>query len=276
MLDLRQSWTYRRILNLLPILVLALLLLTVPRTAHAWGPIGHKTIARIAQQYISPKVHSRLKLYFGKDVALEKLAMWADDICDQRPETKPWHHLQIAPEATSFDIKRDCPKGNCITEKTREFVGIARLALRRKNELLEPIKFILHFGGDLPQPLHLGHPQNRNGKDIAVELNGQPMNLQEAWSTGILNLNGENDRELAERLIRRITPELERKSRNGLLQDWSWETHLVAIRVAYGSLPSGSPKILDEFYIHRAQSTIEDQLIKGGLRLAELLNRVWP
>ena len=51
---------------------------------------------------------------------------------------------------------------------------------------------------------------------------------------------------------------------------------MVAIRVAYGLLPTGSPKVLDEMYLERARGVIEEQLLKGGIRLAELLNRTWP
>ncbi len=249
---------------------------SLPVAANAWGPLGHRVIARIAKQHLSQKAKRRLNFYFGKNVALEELATWADEIQKQRPKTAPWHYLHIAPSATSLDMERDCLEGNCITAKTRSFVGIARLAIRKKNDLLEPIKFIVHLGGDLHQPLHFGHPQDQSGWDIPVELNGRSMSLGEAWNSAILKLNDETEEELSERLIRRVTPEFERKWSKGTLRDWSWEAHLIAIRVAYGLLPTGSPKVLDEMYLERARDVIEEQLAKGGVRLAELLNRTWP
>lgn len=254
----------------------AFLLVALPGPARAWGPLGHRVIARIAQQHLNSKARGRLKFYFGKDFALEDLAMWADTIRENRPESRPWHYLDITPEATSLVMDRDCPGGNCIAWKTREFIGIARLGLRKKDELLEPIKYIVHFGGDLHQPLHLGHPQDRGGNDIPVELDGRPMNLHRAWDSGILRLGGESEEQLVERLSGRITPEFKRRWRKGLLQDWSWESHLIAIRVAYAALPAGSPKILDENYVRRAREVIDEQLAKAGVRLAELLNRTWP
>ena len=254
----------------------AILVVALPGPARAWGPLGHRVIARIAQQHLNPKARSRLAFYFGKDFALEDLALWADEIRKERSESGPWHYLDIAPEATSLVMERDCPDGNCIAWKTREFIGIARLAMRKKDELLEPIKYIIHFGGDLHQPLHLGHPQDRGGTDIPVELDGRSMNLHQAWDSGILKLAGESEAALAQRLSRRITPEFKRRWKKGLLRDWSWETHLIAIRVAYAALPSGSPKVLDENYVRRAREVIDEQLAKGGVRLAELLNRTWP
>ena len=264
----------RRKIRLL--LAAATLVVALPGLAPAWGPLGHRVIARIAQQHLTPNARWRLEFYFGKDFALEELALWADKIREERPESGPWHYLDIAPEATSLVMERDCPKGNCIAWKTREFVGIARLAVRKKEELIEPIKFIVHFGGDLHQPLHLGHPQDRGGWDIPVELEGRSMNLHQAWDSGILELGGENEEELAQRLSRRITPEFKRHWRKGVLRDWSWEAHLIAIRVAYAALPAGSPKVLDEEYVRGAREVIEEQLAKGGVRLAELLNRTWP
>ncbi len=254
----------------------AILAVVLPGPARAWGPLGHRVIARIAQQHLNPKARGRLAFYFGKDFSLADLALWADEIRAERPESGPWHYLDITPEATSLVMERDCPEGDCIAWKTREFIGIARLALRKKDDLLEPIKYIVHFGGDLHQPLHLGHPQDRGGNDIPVELNGRSMNLHRAWDSGILKLGGESEEELAERLSRRITPEFKRRWRKGVLRDWSWEAHLIAIRVAYAALPAGSPKVLDEEYVRRAREVIDEQLAKGGVRLAELLNRTWP
>ena len=275
MVSLRRTRTSKHV----KVLVLSAVLISfisLPVVANAWGPIGHRVIGRIAKQHLSPKAKSRLNFYFGKNVALEELATWADEIQKQRPETAPWHHLRIAPSATSLDMERDCPEGNCITAKTRLFVGIARLALRRKSDLLEPVKFIVHFGGDLHQPLHFGHSQDQHGWDIPVELNGHSMSLGEVWNSAILELNDETEEEFSRRLIRSVTPELKREWSKGTLRDWSWETHLVAIRVAYGLLPTGSPKVLDEMYLERARGVIEEQLLKGGVRLAELLNRTWP
>ena len=257
-------------------LAAALLLLIVPGPARAWGPLGHRVVARLAQQHLSAKARNRLRLFFGKDVDLRELALWADEIREQRPETGAWHYLDITPEATSLDMKRDCPQGDCIAWKIREFMGIARLAMRKKENLLDPIKFLIHFGGDLHQPLHLGHPQDRGGLDIPVELDGRLTNLHEVWDSEILELAGESEEELTKRLSQRITPQLKRQWEKGLLRDWSWETHLIAIRVAYAALPSGSPKVLDEKYVRLAREAIEEQLAKGGVRLAELLNRTWP
>ena len=120
----------RRKIRLL--LAAATLVVALPGLAPAWGPLGHRVIARIAQQHLTPNARWRLEFYFGKDFALEELALWADKIREERPESGPWHYLDIAPEATSLVMERDCPKGNCIAWKTREFVGIARLAVRKR------------------------------------------------------------------------------------------------------------------------------------------------
>ena len=60
------------------------------------------------------------------------------------------------------------------------------------------------------------------------------------------------------------------------MRDWTWETHLLAARMAYGALPTGSPKTLGDDYVAQATEVVETQLMKAGVRLAKILDRIWP
>ena len=252
------------------------LLLACSVPARAWGTLGHRVIAHIAEQHLGAKARGRLKFYFGKDMQLADQAMWADEVREQRPETAPWHYINIPPQATSFKAERDCPQEDCVTAKIREFVGIARLGLRGKDAITDATRYVIHLAGDLHQPLHAGHLEDRGGNGIMVKFRGEDKNLHEVWDTGILSLIGEDEIALADRLNARITPEKKKDWLRGQPRDWAWESHLAAVQVAYGALPAGENKVLGDEYLRQARAVGEEQLAKAGVRLAELLNQTWP
>jgi len=233
-------------------------------------------IARIAQQHLDAKARGRLRFYFGRGLQLADQAMWADQLRGQRPETAPWHYINIPPQATSLKAKRDCPGADCVTAKIREFVGIARLAVRGKDQVADAARFVIHLTADLHQPLHAGHVEDRGGNGIRVKFRGEDKNLHQVWDSGILSLSGEDEMALADRLSAQITPEKKKEWLRGQTADWAWESHLAAVRVAYGALPAGEPKTLDEEYVRQARAVVEEQLVKAGVRLADLLNQTWP
>jgi hypothetical protein len=244
--------------------------------AWSWGPLGHRIIARIAAREAGSKARSRLSFYIGRDVAIEDAALWANDLQTERPETARWHFIQIPPNAMELDLKQQCPEGECITVKVREFEGIARLGIRDRSEIEEAVKLLLHLVGDLHQPLHAGYAEDQGGKSIPVVLDGRAMSLYDAWDAALVERLGTDDAAIAERLIQNTTSEQRQRWCRGNLRDWTWETHLLAARLAYGALPSGSPKTLGSDYLIQANEVVETQLKKAGVRLAKILDQVWP
>jgi hypothetical protein len=130
--------------------------------------------------------------------------------------------------------------------------------------------------GDLHQPLHAGYASDEGGAKIPVVLDGRQLSLLDAWETTLVERLGTDDAAIADRLLQKMTSAQEEQWSEGNLRDWTWESHLLAARVAYGALPSGSPKTLNEDYIAQATQVIETQLMKAGVRLARILDRTWP
>jgi hypothetical protein len=252
------------------------LVIASPRPAWSWGPLGHRVVARIAQREIGDRARSRLAFYLGKDVGIEDAAVWANDIHILRPETAQWHFIRIPPSAGELDLETQCPEGECITVKLREFEGIARLGIRERSEIEEAAKFLLHLIGDLHQPLHAGYIEDQGGEKTPVVLAGRSMSLYEAWDSALLEQLGSDDAAIADRLAQQITDEQRKRWQEGNLRDWTWESHLLAARLAYGALPAGTPKNLNEDYVSQAAAVIEEQLQKAGVRLAMILDQVWP
>jgi hypothetical protein len=262
--------------RILPRGLLSLLLLACWTTPSvAWGPDGHWIVGKIAEEHMSPNAARRLRILFGGGVSLADLANWADEVRQERPGTAAWHYTNIPPEATDLDMKRDCPKEDCITAQIRRLVGVVRLGMRTSEERQEALKFLVHLAGDLHQPLHAGYGSDRGGLDVSVVFKSRPSDLHAFWDLTSVGLISDDKAAIAARLARSVTPAQKKEWQQGSPKHWTWESHLLAVRVVYATLPPGNPKQLDADYARRASIVSEEQLAKAGIRLAKLLDDVW-
>lgn len=251
-----------------------LLLLGVPSSS-AWGPDGHWIVGKIAEQHLSPNATKRLALLFGESTSLAEVANWADEIREDRPESAPWHYINIPPGATEIDLKRDCAGDDCVTAQIRRLVGVLRLGMREREERQDALKFLAHLVGDLHQPLHAGYGHDHGGNGIVVVAAGRNLDLHALWDSVVVKRIGEDRDAIAARLSASVSPEQKKAWGKGSIRDWSWESHLLAVRVAYGGLPPGNPKQLEDGYLRQATMVAEEQLAKAGIRLAKVINDAW-
>ncbi len=254
--------------------LVAVLSFLTPGPILAWDETAHRAIARVAEEYLGEAALKRYQYYVPAGQKLEDISYWAQSLFHERPETESWHSITLPPDATGVDLDRDCTLGDCVTVKLREAEGIVRLAHKPRTEVADYVKFLVHLAGDLHQPLNVGYPPEEGISDPLVVYQGDEMPLSKFWDEHLFE--GVSVDELADRIRRRITPSKMREWQSGTLKDWTWDTHLVAVRIAYGSLPAGSPRRLDDAYVNTARSAAEEQLAKAAVRLAASLDRVWP
>jgi len=206
---------------------------------------------------------------------MASLANWADEIRESRPETAPWHYINIPPEADSLHLKIDCPDKNCVTVKAREFVGVVRLGLKDKEERLDALRFLIHQMGDLHQPLHAGLASDHGGNDIKVVFHGEETNLHRFWDSAILDEHISDEDAFVEQALKEMSFEEEKSWSRGHLTDWTWESRELARTFAYGALAKGDPKVIDDAYDDKAWDITREQLVKSGVRLAMIMNEMW-
>jgi len=251
----------------------ALVLAGAAVPAQAWDATAHRAVARVAQEHLSPQAERRHRFLMGVGAKLEDVATWADEIIAERPETEAWHSITIPPVATEMDLDRDCPVGDCSPVKVREHLGVVRLAFKEKPEIIEAFKFLINLTTDMHQPLNAGYPPGSGGDVTRVVFEGRNMRLRDLWNGEIF---GDADEDaIAARIRELITPERVKEWSRGTIRDWAWETHLSAMRVAYGALPEGEIKELDQEYVGHARASAELQLAKAAVRVAVLLNEAW-
>lgn len=242
--------------------------------AWAWGGEGHRVIAEIAEQYLEPTAakHVRELLALENATTLPDVSNWADQIRGQRRWTAPWHFVDIPISASTYDKARDCPHDDCIIAKLDQFIVELRDRTLAPERRLEALKFVVHFVGDLHQPLHTSDNGDRGGNEIRVEFLGRRTNLHAVWDTAILGPAVRGDeRGYALRLVHSITAAQFDSWSAGATTSWANETHGVAVRFVYGSLPH-NPGILPSSYETEALPIVDQQLQKAGVRLAVTLN----
>jgi hypothetical protein len=232
-------------------------------------------VAKIAEKHLHPQTRNRFQILAGRGAALDSLANWADEIREQRPESAPWHYVNVSPDATKLDLKHDCSGGDCLTLKLREFQGLVRLGMKKKEERLDALRYLVHLMGDLHQPLHAGNESDRGGNSIRVTVKGEESTLHAYWDSKLLHQNVEDEEAFVAELLATITPADEKRWRRGHLRDWTWESRQLAVDVAYGGLSVGDPKTLDNEYAKQAWATTKEQLAKAGVRLAIIMNEMW-
>jgi hypothetical protein len=278
--------------------------LCIGRPAGAWGDEGHEIIGLIAQHYLTPAVRARVEALLAtdetglcdRDIAHE--STWADKYRDSDRDgskrryyqTRNWHFVDL--EIDGPDLNRACdgrpplpagtpasrgPEENCIVDKIEEFRIELRSPGTDSRERLRALQFLLHFVGDIHQPLHAAddHDQGANRKMASAPGIGAG-NLHHDWDTEFVARLGAAERDGADRLIARITDEERRQWSRGTPADWAMESFSVAKTHAYGLLPApeqGRFYVLPESYVADAVRVTAERLSRAGVRLAAVLNQ---
>jgi hypothetical protein len=265
---------------------IGLLLVCLP--AFAWGPEGHTLVARIAETQLTPAVRARVLEILGPGKTMESVSSWADQIRNTRRDTGPWHYVDIPIDKPHLDMARDCPNGDCVLAKIDQFDRVLKDAAATPDQKREALMFVIHFVGDMHQPLHCSDNGDRGGNSVRVVFNNHPGNLHSLWDGGLLQAMGTED-SLYPKLLR--DAERHRKSwAKGTVRDWAEQAHKAAQKTVYGKLPKPAaaapaqafadggqttppPAVaITAAYEQRADPVIAQQLEKAGVRLAFLLN----
>ena len=160
--------------------------------AFAWSADGHRTVAAIAQARLSPAARAEVaRLLAGEpDPTLTGVADWADRVRDDRDDprakaTTPWHYVNFH-DGCSFDAARDCAGNDCIIGAiNRNYLALADHR-RPDAERRDALKYLVHFVGDVHQPLHAGVIDDRGGTRHQRQFEGSGGHLHGIWDHEVL------------------------------------------------------------------------------------------
>lgn len=257
-------------------------LVLIPNAAYAWGREGHQIIALIAARELSPAAKSGVADLLGEpdaSSAMERYSTWADEIRPSRRDTAPWHYVDIEIDSNGYEGARDCPHDDCVVGQIDRDISILKDKSLVKPVRAEALRFLIHFVGDVHQPLHCGDNHDRGGNEVRVSLNGDSTNLHAVWDTAVVRALGDNPATVAAQLSAKITPTEQTAWSKGATVTWADECWSVAKRDVYSGLSGHGgttvPVILSPDYARIKASITAEQLERAGVRLAAVLNGVF-
>ena len=267
-------------------------------SALAWGDEGHEIIALVAKAYLEPSVRKTVSALLAADTDartthdIAAAATWPDKLREstgERQKTRQWHFVDIEINAPNLD--QACfshppvpsgiaasrgPAQDCVVDKIEEFAAELASPATGPEEQIVALKFLLHFIGDVHQPLHAADDHDRGGNDKRVSAAGfKAGNLHHFWDTAFVGRLGPNARTIASDLTGHISESERRAWSQGGAADWALEAFKMAKDDAYGRLPEPTARgryLLSADYIAMATQDVAIQLSRAGIRLAFVLN----
>ncbi|CAN5407736.1 S1/P1 nuclease [soil metagenome] len=272
-------------------------LLAVTPAAFAWGETGHMVIAQIAYDGLSPAVRAeadRLLQIDKTDRAYDFITTgpWADDVRRDRAETGPWHYKDIFFRQDGQSVRNHTEEPNAVTQIVR-FTEVLQNRSRPEAERAEALRFIIHFVGDIHQPLHATSREtaalpkgDRGGNDFKIvppPWMGEhgPTNLHSLWDGGVgffdrINRPLDTEGRSAIRMLARSleagfpSERLGRQAGQRNPDRWAQESFDIARRFVYTAPENGTPS---GRYFREGQRIVAERVALAGYRLADLLNR---
>ncbi len=247
----------------------------LPSPALAWGALGHRLVARLAEPDLQPQARSQIEwlLQGEADPSLAGIATWADNLRDTDPDlgkaTSRWHYVNIGEQHCAYARELACPDGDCVVEALREQTAILADRTRSRAERLQALKFVVHFAGDIHQPLHAGYAHDRGGNDFQTNYEGKGSNLHSVWDSGLLKSRGLDEDAYVQHLRALPTAHRDAFVLPPPAARWAEQSCTLALRP--GFYPRRAK--LDSGYYTQHLPLAEQQLRLGGARLAQLLNQ---
>lgn len=314
-----QNVVRRRILAMISALTLSAL--TAP-AARAWGCKGHQTVALIAEKHLTPEakqlaqkllsenpVDPRLNRYCGGAMrdAIADAATWADDVRSER-KNGPWHYIDIPRGSKRGPQEPFCGKDGCVTRAITEQLAILKDKSAESGKRADALRYVIHFVGDLHQPLHTITNADEGGNCVPVKYLRRKVhernhsfspNLHSIWDGAIpeRDSDGADPAEYADTLDALFAAEEESWQKAGIhLEDWVWEGFDAAESTVYGNLKpqlAVEPNVevhgctddnnigerllkqnilADASYEEKAEPVVEKRIAEAGIRLAMILN----
>ena len=291
-------------------LILLLTSLVIIQPSWAWGPQGHRIVAKVAERHLSADVKKALAQFLAGD-PLDELANWPDWIRG-KPEYKKfstWHYATHTKKSKQEFASQE-EKGSLL----RRIVEL-RKALRAPSERFhgfsqrEKIAWLVHLVGDIHQPLHVGRPGDRGGNDVLVTWFGKKKKLHAVWDGAIIKRAKRTDQEWLDILEKKATSS--QWSYGGDVKDWARES-VTLHEVVYAGLDTTKALVrapnfvfvstsekeekeqteakrnvkkrgskesvkaeLSEAYFAEALPAVEKRLYQAGRRLAKELTQIF-
>lgn len=245
-------------------------LLPLGALADDWGKTGHRAVGEIAENYLDRKAKKEIEaLLNGHSLAF--VANYGDEIKSDRRYNSfnPWHYVNF-PFGSKYETHPKSKRGDIIMG-IEACIQYLKDEESSKEDKIFYLKMLVHLVGDLHQPLHIGIADDKGGNDFQVRWFGKGTNLHTVWDTHMLEYYGMSYTEVAKNRDVLSKDEVEAIKKGSVL-DWAYDSRVLCEDI-YENTKIGEK--LGYGYTYQYMDTVRNQLHKGGIRLAAILNGIF-
>lgn len=255
-------------------IILGIAIIYLPVQTMAWGTNGHRISGQIADSYLTAKARAAIKAILGNE-SIAMTSNWADFIKSdpQYNYLYNWHFVNMEkeysyPEMQAF-LKQDTATD--AYTKINFLVGELKKKNLAKNNKLLALRMLIHIVEDVHQPMHTGHLADKGGNDIKLTWFNNPTNLHSIWDSQLIDFQQLSYTEYVNWINHPTTTQV-KQWQKAPVSEWLLESNHLAAKIYAGVKDE---KVNVYRYNFEYIGILNDQLVKGGVRLAGLLNQIF-
>ena len=260
-------------------LLIGALLAVMPGPAGAWGRLGHRASARLAESRLSAQARAVVRDLLEPGESLADASTWADEHSREIRGSAAWHYVNVPISASRYDA-RDHARRPCVVTKIAEFRAVLADRDAPRARRREALRFFVHLVQDLHQPLHVADHGDRGGNALQLRYGRyETTNLHQVWDSGLFRWRYRQHAEAT--LVRDVTALADRpESRNwtrGRVEDWANESLELGRRAYRVPGTDRSLRQGDEIgpdYVDANFPRAVERVAQSGVRLAAMLNEI--
>jgi hypothetical protein len=251
------------------------LFFSAPLMALAWGLLGHRIVGEIATSYLTPKAKAEIQRILGNE-SLAMASNWADFIKSDSTfdSLNSWHYINLDKDLSRSEVLSFLDEDTATDVFTKINFLVAELK-KKKLPLSQKkmyLRLLIHFTGDVHQPLHTGRREDQGGNRVKVTWFNNPTNLHAVWDEALVNFQQLSYTEYTA-AINFTTLEQRQAWQKQPVSEWIAESYSIAEQL-YTGITKPDQRLGYE-YNFRYIDTLNSRLLKGGVRLAGLLNSIF-
>lgn len=240
-----------------------------------WGATGHRVVGEVANSHLTRRAKKQIRKILGNE-SIAISSNWADFIKSDTAMKyiEPWHYINAPWNLNYTDFSAYLQRDSIVDAFTKLNFLISEL----KNKDLSMVKkqmylrLLIHIVGDIHQPLHVGRAEDLGGNKIKVFWFNESTNLHSLWDDKLIEFQKLSYTEYTAN-INHPTTEQRTIWQAQPMSEWLFESYQLADKV-YKSVTQPDQK-LSYRYNYDHIEMLNGQLLKGGVRLAGLLNQIF-
>jgi hypothetical protein len=242
----------------------------------SWGVTGHRTVGKIAAGHLTPQAKAAVHDLIG-DTTLADISAWPDEVRSQPAyrHTAPWHYinLPLGLSYADFEAKVKGMTQENVYSALQQQEQILGSTASTRPQKVEALKYIVHFVGDVHQPMHVSREEDKGGNTIQLNYEGNGTNLHALWDSKLIDHQGLTFEQMAAAYDHATPAEIKQWQSDPLIR-WIWESYQASSKL-YEEVDAMKSRAIDDNYYQAHITIVQDRIEKAGIRLAGVLNEVF-